>query len=129
MFSIAVRHKEAFDSHVPAGVCLGQAPTMNPTLFVGRELEMRRIEHVLHSNNGRSPHRLAIFGGKGGIGKTQLAIAYTMHYRRHYDSVFWLDTPTEATLKASFGSIAMQIFDMRDLDALQGDQTHVKIAR
>lgn len=123
------KHREDFNFNGPAGLCLGPAPNMNPKLFVGRELDMKKIEDILHPSDGKPPHRLAILGGKGGIGKTQLAITYANRYQHHYDSVFWLNATTEAALKASFGLIAGQVFNVQDLNVLQGDAAYAKTAR
>lgn len=63
-----------------------------------------------------------MLGGIGGIGKTQLAIAYAKRMHDSYDSIFWADATSEATLKASFKSIAERIFDVQDLRGLSGEQ-------
>lgn len=47
------------------------------TPFVAREDELKRVEEILE---GTRKSGMAVLHGSGGIGKTQLAIAYT---RRH----------------------------------------------
>lgn len=47
--------------------------------------------------------------GLGGIGKTQLSIAYAKRYRENYSAVFWLNAKDENTLKQSFVKIAKHI--------------------
>lgn len=50
--------------------------------------------------------RVLVLGGMGGIGKTQLAIAYAKRYREIYSSIFWLNAASETTLKSSFVTLA-----------------------
>lgn len=73
-------------------------------------------------HKSRDQRRL-VLGGVGGIGKTQLAIAYADRHRSAYESVFWLNATSEATLKQSFQSIADLIFDVQDPGALEGEQS------
>jgi CO dehydrogenase nickel-insertion accessory protein CooC1 len=40
--------------------------------------------------------------GMGGLGKTQLSIAFAKQYGHDYSSVFWLNAKDEATLRQSF---------------------------
>ncbi|KAL4955596.1 P-loop containing nucleoside triphosphate hydrolase protein [Aspergillus filifer] len=62
-----------------------------------------------------------VLGGMGGIGKTQLAIAYAKSCHQTYDSVFWLNAESEATLQDSFLSVAKQIFRLQQPDKLQAE--------
>lgn len=69
----------------------------------------------------QEPRRL-VLGGQGGVGKSQLAIAYVNCHRCHYQSVFWLDATSKATVENSYRSIAEQLFDaqlVRALDSIQ----------
>jgi hypothetical protein len=47
--------------------------------------------------------------GLGGIGKTQLAVAYTKQNRENYSAVFWLNARDEVTLKQGFTRLAERI--------------------
>lgn len=76
--------KDNFDFREPAGVHLGQAPYNNPKLFIGRESDIMKMEAILSPDAKSQEHRRLVLGGKGGIGKTQLAIAYANRYRHHY---------------------------------------------
>jgi len=60
----------------------------------------------LRPNDQSSKQRRLVLGGLGGIGKTQLAIAYAERHRDIYPSVFWLNAASEAALKDSFRSMA-----------------------
>jgi hypothetical protein len=55
----------------------------------------------------------------GGIGKTQLAIAYAESGRVFYSSVFWINAASEAALKDSFRSIASLIFGLDEPGELE----------
>ena len=47
--------------------------------------------------------------GLGGIGKTQLAIAYTKAHRDDYSAVFWLNLKDEVSVKQSYSRLAQRI--------------------
>jgi hypothetical protein len=74
--------------------------------FVAREKELADIHNILSGNGNR---RVAVLHGLGGIGKTQLAVAYTKRYRNSYSAVFWLNIKDEVSLKQSFIKTAKQI--------------------
>jgi hypothetical protein len=74
--------------------------------FVGREGE---LEEIRHSLVGEGKRKTVVLHGLGGIGKTQLSIAYAKRYKDLYSAVFWLDVRDEDTLKESFGRVAKQI--------------------
>ena len=87
------------------------------------------MEEILNPSDESQEHRRLVLGGKGGIGKTQLAIAYADRHRHHYKSIFWLNAASEAALKNSFRSIAMQVFDVQDSSVLEGEGALIKINR
>lgn len=64
---------------------------------------MRRI---LSSDGSR---RVVVLHGLGGIGKTQLAVAYAKRYRDEYSGVFWVNTKDEASIRQSIANVARQI--------------------
>ena len=61
---------------------------------------------VLNEGTGR---RAVILHGLGGIGKTQLAIAYTKEHRDDYSAIFWLDIKDELSVKQSYSRLARRI--------------------
>lgn len=64
--------------------------------LVGREDALARLRHLLSSGAANISAALA---GQGGIGKTQLAVAYAYAYRDAYPGgVFWLDASNPDTL-------------------------------
>jgi hypothetical protein len=74
--------------------------------FVAREDELAEIHRTLRGDGSR---RTVVLHGLGGIGKTQLAIAYAKRYRDNYSAVFWLNIKDENSLKQSFVKAAKQI--------------------
>lgn len=47
--------------------------------------------------------------GLGGIGKTQLAIAYIKAHRDDYSAIFWLNIKDEVSVKQSYSRLAKRI--------------------
>jgi len=74
--------------------------------FVAREAELTEIHTRLRSDGCR---RTVVLYGLGGIGKTQLSIAYAKRHKESYSAIFWLNIKDEDTLKQSFARIARQI--------------------
>ena len=71
--------------------------------FVAREEELAEIH---------SSRRTVVLHGLGGVGKTQLAIAYAKRHKDNYSAVFWFNIKDEDSLRQSFAKAAKQI--MRD---------------
>jgi NB-ARC domain len=74
--------------------------------FAARESELAQIRNILTGDGSR---RTAVLHGLGGIGKTQLAIAYAKRYRHNYSAVFWLNIKDINSLKQSFAKVTKQI--------------------
>ncbi|KAN0075779.1 HET domain containing protein [Elaphomyces granulatus] len=74
--------------------------------FVAREEELAEIHRTLHRDGSR---RTVVLHGLGGIGKTQLTVAYAKRHRDDYSAVFWLNIKDEDSLKQSFAKAAKQI--------------------
>ncbi|KAI1858502.1 uncharacterized protein JN550_012635 [Neoarthrinium moseri] len=96
--------------------------------FVARESEIAKMRRTLESDGSR---RVVILHGLGGIGKTQLAVAYTKKYRGEYSAVFWLNIKDEASVQQSFAKVARQILrqhpDANYLSALDLQQDHGEV--
>jgi ATP/maltotriose-dependent transcriptional regulator MalT len=74
--------------------------------FVAREEEIAEIHRTFRGDDSR---RTVVLYGLGGIGKTQLAIAYAKQHKDNYSAVFWLNIKDEDSLKQSFAKAAKQI--------------------
>jgi len=74
--------------------------------FVAREEELAEIHRTLGGDGSR---RTVVIHGLGGIGKTQLTLAYAKRHKDNYSAVFWLNIKDEDSLKQSFAKVARQI--------------------
>jgi hypothetical protein len=74
--------------------------------FVARENELAEVHQALSIDD---PRRMVVLHGLGGIGKTQLAVAYARRHRGSYTAIFWLNCKDGDSLKQSFAKIAKQI--------------------
>ncbi|KAH6704226.1 hypothetical protein BKA61DRAFT_680479 [Leptodontidium sp. MPI-SDFR-AT-0119] len=74
--------------------------------FVAREDELSRMHKTLRGDGSR---RAIVLHGLGGIGKTQLSIAYAKRHKDDYSAIFWLNIKDEDSVKQSFAKLAKQI--------------------
>lgn len=70
---------------------------------------LRLIHATLQPDSELPDRKVLVLGGMGGIGKTQLAIAYAKRYRQHYLSTFWINASSMTTIQSSFRIIARRI--------------------
>ncbi|KAJ5491643.1 Disease resistance protein [Penicillium diatomitis] len=82
---------------------LNLSETSQVARFVAREDQLRRIQKIFDTPAGR---RTAVVHGLGGIGKTQLAIAYIKRNRSDHSAALWLNAKDESALKQSFARAA-----------------------
>jgi hypothetical protein len=87
------------------------------------------MEQVLLPHSRSSDQRVLILGGLGGIGKTQLAIAYAKRHRGSYDSIFWVNATSETTIRESLRSLARRVLEP-DMKSNQSDddQTQIQVS-
>ncbi|KAL9103273.1 MAG: hypothetical protein Q9163_001675 [Psora crenata] len=74
--------------------------------FVARQEELTTMHKTL---GGGTARRAVTLHGLGGIGKTQLAIAYAKTYSSNYSAVLWLNIKDEDSVKQSYARIARRI--------------------
>jgi hypothetical protein len=74
--------------------------------FVAREEELAEMHRKL---NGDGSRRTVVLHGLGGIGKTQLAVAYAKRHKDSYSAILWLNIKDEDSLKQSFAKVAKHI--------------------
>jgi NB-ARC domain len=101
---------------------------MGDGLFIGREAELKQMEVILLPNSHLLTRKVLILGGMGGIGKTQLAIAYAKQHHTSYSSIFWLNATSESALTTSLRRLAPQILPVETVDQLDDDQLWTQIS-
>ncbi len=78
--------------------------------FVPRDAEMQRLEQLLlPTDDATGRRKVGVIHGLGGIGKTELAIAFAQRNQSNYDEVTWLDGSSEQRLKESFVDVAQRL--------------------
>lgn len=80
------------------------------------------MRDILRPGEASTQQRRLVLGGMGGIGKTQLAIAYARLHQQEYTTVLWLNATSEATLKASFRSMMQGMMKAVQLEKLGDEQ-------
>ncbi|VUC28876.1 unnamed protein product [Clonostachys rosea] len=75
--------------------------------FIARENELQQLHGLLTKAESR---RIAVLHGLGGVGKTQLSVAYAKSYEQHYSAVIWLNAKDETSLRQSFSQAAERIW-------------------
>ena len=74
--------------------------------FVDRDAEMKQIEHSLLPLDPHNARKIHVLYGLGGIGKTQLAIAYCRKRQKTYSAILWLNSNGKDTLLQSLAAFA-----------------------
>lgn len=74
--------------------------------FVARDRELAEMHDILASDIA---HNIVVLQGVGGIGKTELAVAFIKKYRYDRQDVFWIDSKDDESTQRSFTNIARQI--------------------
>ena len=82
---------------------------MSPRIehFVGRDDDMVKICEALQYDGAR---KTAVVHGLGGMGKTQLALAYEKRHRVEYSAVFWINCKDVNTLQQGYVAAAKRIY-------------------
>jgi N-terminal domain on NACHT_NTPase and P-loop NTPases/NB-ARC domain len=92
------------------GLCLGEAPQLNATSFVGRKTELAQLCESLTPRLSPSSQNVVALSGMGGLGKTQLSLAFAKQYQATYSSVLWLNAKDEPALRHDFVALSRRLF-------------------
>lgn len=77
--------------------------------FVGRKKELFEIKQEFQRDGLQ--RKVVVLRGLGGIGKTQLALAFIKEQRDTYSAAFWLNGRSEDTLRQSFSGMANRLYN------------------
>ncbi|KAH6975384.1 hypothetical protein BKA56DRAFT_489658 [Ilyonectria sp. MPI-CAGE-AT-0026] len=96
---------KAFLSHWVPSVTAVLIPFVKNDAFVGRTSTIQKLQQALGTS-----HRMATLFGLGGIGKTQIALAYVhcLHEKHPEVSVFWVYASSAERFRQSFRTIARE---------------------
>jgi hypothetical protein len=75
--------------------------------FVGRSDELIAIHKELQHDGSR---KTVVVHGLGGMGKTQLALAYAQRHKDEYLAVFWINSKDVDTVKQGYAAAASRIY-------------------
>jgi predicted ATPase len=87
------------------------------------------MEEILQPDKESRQQRQVVLGGMGGIGKTQLAIAYAKLHNDAYTSIFWLNATSEITVKTSLKSIVQCFLEVHEYERLNDEQMLLRVRR
>jgi hypothetical protein len=107
------------------GLNLGPAPEIDHALFVGRSAELEEMRKLLLAEHDMPSRHVLILGGIGGVGKTQLSLAFAKKNSTRFTSVFWLNATTDTSLKGSFTQLAnliQSLDNLRQTDSTQNQE-------
>jgi NB-ARC domain/N-terminal domain on NACHT_NTPase and P-loop NTPases len=96
------------------GLILGTAPVLDPDYFIGREAELADLDRYLSPRVNANAQRIVSIVGIGGVGKTQLSLAYARKYAHQFTSIFWLDAGEVSDVRQSM---------IRIWNLIEGDQS------
>ncbi|HLJ33618.1 MAG TPA: helix-turn-helix domain-containing protein [Ktedonobacteraceae bacterium] len=80
-------------------------PEHNP-YFTGREQVLHQMHQQMTTGTSVTLSGAYAISGLGGIGKTQMALAYAYRFREHYRDIFWVQAETQETLVRSYLTFA-----------------------
>jgi len=126
-YNIQLNEYKGPDEILAFGLCLGQAPRIDLDKFVGRATELDMMSQILQPGYQSTEQLHLVLGGMGGIGKTQMAIAYAQRHQHCYTSAFWLNATSKQTLQLSFRLVAGRFLKAQDAELLNNEQILVRV--
>ncbi len=87
----------------------------NPA-FTGREADLEKLGERLQKSRAVAVTQTVALHGLGGVGKTQLAVAYAWNHLGGYEAVLWVRADSPETLDANLARLAgVQLSDAEPL--------------
>lgn len=75
--------------------------------FIGREEYLESLKQIcLHKKTDVS---VAVLWGEGGIGKSEIAIAFANKYSKHFSVIYWIDCATEESYREGYYQLASSL--------------------
>ena len=104
-----------------AGVPVGRAWTIPPPVrsFTGRDEQLTALHTQLTGQGAATLVPTAALTGMGGIGKTQLALAYAQRYRGDYQLGWWVPAETELGMVAALADLGAELGLSAELSAAE----------
>jgi len=84
-------------------------PAARNRRFFGREELLQRIDSELTYTHEEAGIRSVALHGLGGVGKTQVALAFAYSKINDFNAIFWIAAETDVVLKQSFSRIAINL--------------------
>ncbi|GAW26878.1 putative pfs domain-containing protein [Rosellinia necatrix] len=131
----AMKEITMLQRYVSLGSSQGQATLPCNTLpvaenhrFFGRQNILREIEaHLTPADTNSRLSSIALYG-LGGIGKTQIALAYAYQKLEHLDAVFWISAEDAYSVQLSFSRVAVDALKLPNAHA-QAYQENMLLVR
>jgi len=97
----------------------------NPN-FTGRETLLNELRSALTSGKNAALVQSQVVTGLGGMGKTQLALAYTYLHLNDYSVIWWIKSEEPTSLAADYAELAKEL----DLKRVSEDlDTQIKVVK
>lgn len=84
-------------------------PLRENQYFTGREEQLTALAAALNSRGRAAVTQPQALSGLGGVGKTQLALAYAFRERHRYQAVLWVRADSEDNLCSEFAKLAAEL--------------------
>ncbi|MFO0578401.1 MAG: FxSxx-COOH system tetratricopeptide repeat protein [Polyangia bacterium] len=84
-------------------------PLVENRYFTGRGKQLAALVSALNRQGRAAVTQPQALSGLGGVGKTQLALAYAFSERHRYQAVLWVQADSEDSVRSGFAELANQL--------------------